>query len=120
MGIRNFAIGFVVGVVGGVSLSVLNAPQSGRELTASLKSNSGTVSASASQVKEEINNIKQSVLRAKHEASNIKELTNEVKDLVDNFKTDIEPNIDHLKDDVATLQNTAEDLQHAFDKPNNK
>ena len=52
MGVRNFLIGFTVGVVGGASLSVMNAPQSGKALTNSLKENSGTVKSSANQVKE--------------------------------------------------------------------
>lgn len=112
MRIKNLGIGLLVGVTGGALIAVLNAPKSGDDLQASLKSNSGSMKSQMNQLKIEAGEVKSSFLTTKHESQEVfKTLGNEVKTMVSNFQADINPNIERLKENGENLQHRGEEVQ---------
>src|SRR5690625_7075802 len=71
MKFKNIAVGFAVGVTGGMLVSFLNAPKSGSELQQSLKNESGNFKSQMNQLKIEADEVKSSLLKTKHESSGI-------------------------------------------------
>lgn len=106
MKLKNIGVGFAVGITGGILISFLNAPKSGKELQLSLKSGSSDLKSQVNQLKIEGDDIKNSFLKTKHESSEVfSTLGDEVKTMISNFKTDIDPNIERIQDNVDNITN---------------
>ncbi|WP_411842233.1 YtxH domain-containing protein [Salinicoccus sp. HZC-1] len=117
MKIKNAGIGFLVGVTGGTLIAMLNAPKSGSELQASLKSGSGSMKSQMDQLKIEANEVKSSFLTTKHESQEVfKTLGDEIKSMVSNYQADISPNIERIKKEGENLQNRGEEIQESVGK----
>lgn len=114
MKFKNIGAGFLVGVTGGVLIAVLNAPKSGKDLTKSLKSGSGSFKSQIKQIKTEADEVKASFLKTKHESQEVfSDLGDEIKTLISNFQSDIKPNIDIIQEHAENLQNRGEELTKA-------
>ncbi|MFD2828896.1 YtxH domain-containing protein [Corticicoccus populi] len=111
MKLKNVTAGFLVGVTGGVLIAVLNAPKSGKDLTQSLKSGSGSIKSQISQIKTEADEVKSSFLKTKHESQEVfSNLGDEIKTMISNFQSDMKPNIENIQEHVDNLQNRGEEL----------
>lgn len=111
MKLKNVTAGFLAGVTGGVLIAVLNAPKSGKDLTRSLKSNSGTVKSQINQIKVEADEVKSSFLKTKHESQEVfSNLGDEIKTMISNFQSDINPNIEIIQEHAENLQNRAGEI----------
>lgn len=109
MKLKNIGVGFAVGITGGMLISFLNAPKSGKELQQSLKRGSGDLKMQMDQLKIEGEEIKNSFLKTKHESSEVfSTLGDEVKSMISNFQADINPNIERLQDNIENISNKAE------------
>ncbi|MBF0754538.1 YtxH domain-containing protein [Jeotgalicoccus halotolerans] len=109
MKLKNIGVGFAVGITGGMLISFLNAPKSGKELQQSLKRGSGDLKMQMDQLKIEGEEIKNSFLKTKHESSEVfSTLGDEVKSMISNFQADINPNIERLQGNIENISNKAE------------
>ncbi|CAD2081286.1 YtxH domain-containing protein [Jeotgalicoccus meleagridis] len=109
MKLKNIGVGFLVGVTGGVLISFLNAPKSGKELQLSLKSGSSDLKSQFNQLKIEGDEIKNSFLKTKRESSEVfQSLGDEVKTMISNFQADINPNIERLQGNIDNVTNRVE------------
>ena len=109
MKLKNIGVGFLVGVTGGVLISFLNAPKSGKELQLSLKSGSSDLKSQFNQLKIEGDEIKNSFLKTKRESSEVfSSLGDEVKTMISNFQADINPNIERLQGNIDNVTNRVE------------
>ena len=107
--LKNIGVGFLVGVTGGVLISFLNAPKSGKELQLSLKSGSSDLKSQFNQLKIEGDEIKNSFLKTKRESSEVfQSLGDEVKTMISNFQADINPNIERLQGNIDNVTNRVE------------
>lgn len=106
MKLKNIGVGFAVGITGGMLISFLNAPKSGKELQLSLKSGSSDLKSQVDQLKIEGEDIKNSFLTTKHESSEVfSTLGDEVKTLISNFQSDINPNVERLQGNIENITN---------------
>lgn len=106
MKLKNIGVGFAVGITGGMLISFLNAPKSGKELQLSLKSGSSDLKSQVDQLKIEGEDIKNSFLTTKHESSEVfSTLGDEVKTMISNFQSDINPNIERLQGNIENITN---------------
>lgn len=111
MKLKNIGVGFAVGITGGMLISFLNAPKSGKELQRSLKSNSKDFQSQFDQLKIEGDDIKNSFLQTKRESSEVfSTLGDEIKTLISNYKADINPNIERIQSEVEIITNKAENV----------
>lgn len=109
MKLKNIGVGFAVGVTGGMLISFLNAPKSGKELQQSLKTGSNDLKSQMDQLKIEGEEIKNSFLKTKHESSEVfSTLGDEVKSMISNFQADINPNIERLQSNIENISNKAD------------
>lgn len=109
MKLKNIGVGFAVGVTGGMLISFLNAPKSGKELQQSLKTGSNDLKSQMDQLKIEGGEIKNSFLKTKHESSEVfSTLGDEVKSMISNFQADINPNIERLQSNIENISNKAD------------
>lgn len=109
MKLKNIGVGFAVGVTGGMLISFLNAPKSGKELQQSLKTGSNDLKSQMDQLKIEGEEIKNSFLKTKHESSEVfTTLGDEVKSMISNFQADINPNIERLQSNIENISNKAD------------
>src|SRR5699024_500542 len=109
MKLKNIGVGFAVGITGGMLISFLNAPKSGKELQQSLKRGSGDLKMQIDKLKIEEEEIKKSFLKTKHESSDVfSTLGDEVKSMISNFQADINPNIERLQGNIENISNKAE------------
>lgn len=109
MKLKNIGVGFAVGVTGGMLISFLNAPKSGKELQQSLKTGSNDLKTQMDQLKIEGEEIKNSFLKTKHESSEVfSTLGDEVKSMISNFQADINPNIERLQSNIENISNKAD------------
>lgn len=109
MKLKNIGVGFAVGITGGMLISFLNAPKSGKELQQSLKRGSGDLKMQMDQLKIEGEEIKNSFLKTKHESSEVfSTLGDEVKSMISNFQADINPNIERLQGNIENISNKTE------------
>src|SRR5690625_5013996 len=114
MKLKNAGIGFLVGVTGGTLIAMLNAPKSGSELQASLKSGSGNMKSQMDQLKIEADEVKSSFLKTKHESQEVfKTLGDEIKTMISNYQADISPNIEGIQKNVENHQNRGEEDQES-------
>lgn len=109
MKLKNIGVGFAVGITGGMLISFLNAPKSGKELQQSLKTGSNDLKSQMDQLKIEGEDIKNSFLKTKHESSEVfSTLGDEVKSMISNFQADINPNIERLQHNIEVISNKAD------------
>lgn len=109
MKLKNIGVGFAVGITGGMLISFLNAPKSGKELQQSLKTGSNDFKTQFDQLKIEGEEIKNSFLQTKHESSEVfSTLGDEVKSMISNFQADIQPNIERLQGNIENVTNKAD------------
>lgn len=109
MKLKNIGVGFAVGITGGMLISFLNAPKSGKELQQSLKTGSNDLKSQMNQLKIEGEEIKNSFLKTKHESSEVfSTLGDEVKSMISNFQADINPNVERLQENIEIISNKAD------------
>lgn len=109
MKLKNIGVGFAVGITGGMLISFLNAPKSGKELQQSLKIGSNDLKSQMDQLKIEGEEIKNSFLKTKHESSEVfSTLGDEVKSMISNFQADINPNVERLQGNIEVISNKAD------------
>lgn len=112
MKLKYLVTGFVVGSVAGTVSSVItNKKQQKLGLyQAEDKQAVQSLKASTEDLKENVNVTKDNAQVI------IKEVIDEMKNLVASFKSDIEPNIEHLKLNVDNLSNRGKEIQETFQK----
>ena len=121
MKFKNIAVGFAVGVTGGMLVSLLNAPKSGSELQQSLKSESGNFKSQMNQLKVEAGEVKSSFLKTKHESQEVfSSLGDEIKTMINNFQADINPNIENIQGHIENVSNRGEEMSKDVDNMINR
>lgn len=112
-----FLTGVIVGVAAGVAVAVSVAPQSGQQLRSNLSSNTNRYKNQLLAVKQEGGNVGQALTAFTNEAkNNIPQIIRELKETFTNFKNDIEPETNKLKQEIESLQNSLSEIEQNISK----
>lgn len=109
---KNFLLGVTAGVVGGMAVATFVAPQSGNALRSSLKTNTANLKMGFTDTRNEAMNVKTAVATLASVAkNNIPQIVNDLKGSIQRFQQDIEPNADHLKQEIGSLQQSISEIE---------
>ena len=121
MKVQTFFTGLAVGVAAGMVAAIMTAPQAGKQLRSNIARNTSIWKDQLVDVKNETNNVKQSITDFSIEAkNNIPQIINELKETITTFKTEIEPDASKLKQEIAVLQNSINEIEKNFSQYRNK
>ena len=121
MKVQTFFTGLAVGVAAGMVAAIMTAPQTGKQLRSNIARNTSIWKDQLVDVKNEANNVKQSITSFSIEAkNNIPQIINELKETITTFKTEIEPDASKLKQEIAVLQNSINEIEKNFSQYRNK
>ncbi|WP_191992009.1 YtxH domain-containing protein [Bacillus aerolatus] len=108
-------IGMLAGTAAGAATALFNTPVSGREAREKVKLAQASVKSNARVIKTDVEQLKQAVTHLKDVSKDtIGEVTDGLKASAGMWKESTEPNIERLQQEIAEIQETAEDLQKAL------
>lgn len=114
---KTFLSGLVVGVVAGVAVAISTAPQSGQQLRGNISKNTTRYKQQMLAVKKESGNVSHAVNAFTNEAkNNIPQIINELKEIFTNFKKEIEPETQILKQEIEGLQKSFNEIEQNISK----
>jgi len=112
MKVKNLVAGVATGIVGGLAIATLIAPQSGHDLRSSIKSNTTNFKNKIADVGAEANNVKASIATLTSVAkNNIPQIVNDLKETIQRFQKEIEPNTNHLQQEIGSLQQSISEIE---------
>lgn len=112
MKFSRLAIGVGVGLVTGFTTAILNTDRSGDTLKTDLKSTTDGSKIQLNEIKDNAVEIKNYVLKTKDESQiAIQSLSEEVKTMINEFKADINPNIEHIQKNIENISNRGNEIQ---------
>ncbi|WP_239749344.1 YtxH domain-containing protein [Mammaliicoccus sp. H-M34] len=112
MKFSRLAIGVGVGLVTGFTTAILNTDRSGDALKTDLKSTTDGSKIQLNEIKDNAVEIKNYVLKTKDESQiAIQSLSEEVKTMINEFKADINPNIEQIQKNIENISNRGNEIQ---------
>lgn len=112
MKVSKFIFGLTAGIVGGLAVASLTAPQSGQQLRNTLKTNSTHLRERIADTRFEANNVKQSINEFTSVAkNNIPQIVNELKETLQRFQKEIEPSKQNLQQEISVLQQSIGEIE---------
>ncbi|WP_239741020.1 YtxH domain-containing protein [Mammaliicoccus sp. M-M45] len=112
MKFSRLAIGVGVGLVTGFTTAILNTDRSGDTLKTDLKSTTDGSKIQLNEIKDNAVEIKNYVLKTKDESQiAIQSLSEEVKTMINEFKADINPNIEQIQKNIENISNRGNEIQ---------
>ncbi|KAA1039164.1 YtxH domain-containing protein [Macrococcus equipercicus] len=117
MKLRTVLIGFTSGVATGIITALMKSPRPAGETEQNFVSNSYETKSLLRQLKIEAVEVKDYVMKTKNESqSAMKTMGDEVKTMIATYKSDIDPNITHLKSNIENIKNRADEVKQTFSK----
>lgn len=112
MKFSRLAIGVGVGLVTGFTTAILNTDRSGDALKTDLKSTTDGSKIQLNEIKDNAVEIRNYVLKTKDESQiAIQSLSEEVKTMINEFKADINPNIEQIQKNIENISNRGNEIQ---------
>jgi gas vesicle protein len=114
---KSVLIGFAVGTIVTAAATLLSTPKSGRELRKDIKDSTNKLKLTMMDVKKEGISLKEQIIQVSKEGVDaFKEVATDLKEDIKTWRKEIEPNIDHIKGDVETIQDTVSKTQEKTKK----
>lgn len=112
MKFSRLAIGIGVGLVTGFTTAILNTDRSGDALKTDIQSTTDGSKVQLDEMKASAKEIKDYVLKTKDESQiAIQSLSEEVKTMINEFKADIDPNIEQIQKNIENINNRGNEIQ---------
>ncbi|TDM07474.1 YtxH domain-containing protein [Macrococcus lamae] len=117
MKLRTVLFGFTTGVATGIITGMMRSPRPQHEVEQNFVSNSYETKSLLHQLKIEATEVKDYVMKTKNESQAVmKTMGDEVKSMIATYKSDIDPNITHIKSNVENVKNRADEVKQTFSK----
>ncbi|MGO4887482.1 YtxH domain-containing protein [Anaerobacillus sp. MEB173] len=109
---KSFLAGIITGSLIGGTIALLTSPKSGSDLQKTLKENGKQMKSTLTNVKNNSLQLKDQVKdTAKEGVTAVRTFSNEIKDSVQEWKSDVEPNVKNIYENITEIQNTILELE---------
>lgn len=114
---KPFLIGLSAGIIGGIATAIFTTPQTGDHLRKNIVNNAKNAKVTIGELGQQIDGIKNAVSTFKYEVQNtIPKIFNDLANSISNYKAEIQPESQKLKEELEQLQNSINEIENNLSK----
>ncbi|WP_167578563.1 YtxH domain-containing protein [Jeotgalibacillus proteolyticus] len=117
MNVKLLSYGLLVGLAAGAASALFTAPQSGKELRGTIKNTKDNWSDHMLEIQMNLQQVKESIQQVSKEGKDsLQSVIVELKDSIQAWKSESDPAISNLQEELAAIQATMEELERSINQ----